>query len=88
MIPPNPEEVDDPKDLMVSLAGESRDRRIRHEMVPSPGSGRAVGPAYNARLIEFVMDRQRGWRPAVAAQYSESLDRCLRCLRRLAVRGC
>ena len=86
-IPANPEDVEDPKDLMVGLARRSLDHRIRHEMVPGHGSGRAVGPAYNARLIEFVTDRNRGWRPAVAAQSSESLDRCLRCLRQLTVRA-
>lgn len=87
MIPPDPDAVADPKYLMVNLARRSRDRRVRHEMVPGAGSGRDVGPAYNSRLIEFVTDRQRGWRPDVAAQASESLRRCLRCLGRLAAQS-
>jgi len=83
MIPPNPETVPDPKHMMVSLARRSRERKLCHEMVPGVGSGRQVGPAYNSRLIQFVTDRKKGWRPEVAAQASESLRRCLRCLRRL-----
>jgi hypothetical protein len=84
MIPTNPDEVPDPKALMVDLSRGSRDHRLRHEMVPGPGSRRAVGPAYNSRLIQFVTDRHRGWRPEVAAGVSESLRRCLNCLARLA----
>lgn len=84
MIPHNPEEVPDPKHVMVSLAKHSRERRLRHEMVPGVGSGREVGPAYNSRLIQFVTDRRNGWRPEVAAQASESLRRCLSRLGRLA----
>jgi hypothetical protein len=87
MIPPDPEAVPDPKHLMVSLAQRSRERRLRHEMVPRWGSGRVVGPAYNARLIRFVTDNRKGWRPEVAAQESPSLRRALACLRRLAQTG-
>lgn len=82
-IPPNPEEVADPKGLMVELARRSRRRDIREDMVPRPGSGRRVGPAYTARLIEFVEDTKTGWRPDVAATSANSLRRCIECLRRL-----
>lgn len=81
-VPQNPEMLDEPKLTMVDLARRSRRRGIREDMVPRPGSGRKIGPAYTARLIEFVTSA-RGWRPAVAAQFSESLDRCLRRLREL-----
>ena len=83
-IPSDPEAVPDPKETMVRLARSSRRRDIREDMVPRPRSGRTVGPAYNSRLIEFVMNDSDGWRPLVAAQSSQSLARCLRCLRRLA----
>ena len=82
-IPHNPESVEHPKSTLVELARYSRRRDIRDDMVPRPGSGRSVGPAYTARLIEFVIRERTGWRPEVAARYSDSLNRSLRCLRRL-----
>ena len=82
-IPHNPESVEHPKHLLVDLARSSRRRDIREDMVPRPGSGRPVGPAYTARLIEFVISQRTGWRPDVAARFSDSLNRSLRCLRRL-----
>lgn len=83
-IPVDPESVNDPKRFTVDLARHSVNRDIREDMVPRPGSGRAVGPAYTSRIIEFVSDRQVGWRPAVAARSANSLRRCLDCLRNLA----
>lgn len=83
LVPNNPETADDPKALMIELARRSRRREIREDMVPRPESGRRVGPAYTSRLIEFVEDTANGWRPDVAAQSSDSLARCLRCLDRL-----
>ena len=82
-IPRDVEAVKHPKLTVVELAKHSRRREIREDMVPRAASGRAVGPAYTARLIEFVMDTKIRWRPEVAAGYSESLKRCLRSLRRL-----
>lgn len=83
-IPLDPETITDPKAAIVSLAARSRRKRLRQEMVPRGGSGRDVGPAYNAWLIQFVTDSTKGWRPEIAAQSSESLRRALACLRRLA----
>ena len=83
-IPLNPDEVASPKRAMVELAARSRRREIREDMVPRPGSGRTVGPAYSSRLIEFASDAAHGWRPAIAAGRSDSLRRCLHRLRRLA----
>ena len=42
-------------------------------MVPRPGSGRLVGPAYASRLIEYA---EAHWRPEVAGQCTDSLRRC------------
>ena len=80
-VPAAPERVADPKRAMVGLAARSRSMDVRRDMVPRPGSGREVGEAYDARLIEFV---QRRWRPEEAAKRSESLRRALACLRRPA----
>jgi len=73
-IPDNPEALLNPKEVLVDVARRSRRRDIREDMVPRPGSGRAVGPAYTSRLIEFV---QIEWRPHVAVERSNSLHKCL-----------
>lgn len=83
LIPEQPETVECPKRTMIEVANASRRREIREDMVPRPGSRRKIGPAYNSRLIEFVGNVERGWRPHVAANVSESVKRCLRGLQRL-----
>lgn len=80
VIPYSAESEADPKRLVVELARRSRRRDIREDLVPGPGSGLAMGPAYHARLIEFA---RRDWRPEVAAQTADSLRRCLSALQRL-----
>lgn len=82
-IPPCPESIPDPKLTIVNLARQSRKREIQADMVPRPASGRLVGPAYTSRLIEFIEDQKNGWRPDVASQYSDSLNRCILCINRL-----
>lgn len=82
-LPKQPEDIVQPKAIMVELAGRSRRRAIREDFVPRPKSGRDVGPAYTGRLIEYVTDTDAGWRPDVAANRSDSLQRCLHCLEQL-----
>ncbi len=72
-VPAQVEALADPKATLVNLARASRRRDIRADMVPREGSGRVVGPAYAARIIEYS---QRMWRPDVAARCSDSLARC------------
>lgn len=84
-IPKEPETQIQPKRAMISTAHYSRRREIRDDMLPRPSSGRLVGPGYTSRLIEFVMTE---WRPDVAAQSSDSLNRCVRCLRQLVQGSC
>ena len=79
-VPTTPEAIEDPKRALVELAARSRRRDIREDMVPRPGSGRTVGPAYASRLIEFVGTH---WNPEVAAGSSDSLRRCLVRLREM-----
>jgi hypothetical protein len=79
-IPQSPDSENDPKQVLVNIARHSRRRAIREDMVPTPGAGRRVGPAYEARLIEFVLEKGGGWRPGAAAESSESLQRCLAAL--------
>jgi hypothetical protein len=73
-LPRSPEDVEDPKQLVVDLARRSGKRDIRTDLVPRPGSGRRIGPAYTDRLIEFVVGP---WRPPVAAEIADSLQRCM-----------
>lgn len=82
-IPQNPETLADPKLMLVNVARHSRCRDVREDIAPRPEGGRQVGPAYTSRLMEFVQDTKNGWRPEIAAKHSDSLYRCLRCLRRL-----
>jgi hypothetical protein len=79
-IPADPDTLIEPKRTMVNLARHSRRREIREDMVPRLASGRAVGPAYPSRLIEFASSH---WRLQVAVQASDSLRRCERRLREL-----
>ena len=83
-LPSDPDSLGNPKLELINLARGSRNRRLRNALVPREGSGRRVGPLYNARLSELVRDRDKGWQPERAAQNSDSLARCLRRLRRLA----
>lgn len=75
LVPKNPEAETDPKQTMVNVARGSRDKRVRDDMVPTPGGGRKTGPNYAGRLIEFAT---QGWRPDVAALRAESLSSCMR----------
>ncbi len=84
-VPGSPESLENPKATMVALARASGDRSIVADMVPRPGGGRHVGPAYASRLIEFVSSRRGGWRPEIAAPRSESLRGCIDALRRLQI---
>jgi hypothetical protein len=79
-VPQSPDAEGNPKEALVNIARHSRRRAIREDMVPTPGAGRRVGPAYEARLIEFVLGERSGWRPGAAADSSESLQRCLAAL--------
>jgi hypothetical protein len=69
-IPLQPEALPDPKQAVVELVRRSRWHQIREEMVPRPGSGRKVGPAYTSRLIEFIRTK---WRPEAASNACPSL---------------
>lgn len=87
-IPSDPDQIENPKQRLVDLARRSRRRVIREELVPRVASGRAVGPFYTARMIEFVEDTRAGWRPAAAVHRSDSLARCVRRLRSLRDQSC
>jgi len=82
-VPRDPESELDPKRTLLNLARVSRHLGIRSDMLPRARSARAVGPLYTSRLIEFVTDTEKGWRPDVAQSVCDSLARCIRCLRNM-----
>lgn len=71
-IPPNPDEIGNPKLFLIHMAAKSRKREVREAIVPSPGSTASIGPDYNGKLIEFV---EREWQVREAVKYSPSLER-------------
>jgi len=83
LVTENPDELRDPKLVLIELARQSRSRAIREDMVPDSAAGQSVGPAYTSRIIEFI---ETNWRPEVAAQRSPSLQRCMAALRVLITR--
>ncbi|HKI03856.1 MAG TPA: hypothetical protein VKK31_17885 [Thermoanaerobaculia bacterium] len=80
LVPLNPEAEPSPKRTLVDLARRSRNPKIRRDLVPRPGSGRAEGLLYPYRIAEYV---ELLWDPEAAAQRSDSLRRCRERLREL-----
>lgn len=78
----NPESIGKPKEYLVDLARKSNSRAIKADIVPAAGSTSRIGPNYNGKLIQFVMEK---WDVNIAAQSSPSLKRTfgrLRCFAR------
>jgi hypothetical protein len=73
-IPITPDDIPDAKQFLVNLAQQSRDRRIRQDMVPRAGTTARVGPGYTGRIVEFAIEH---WRPEIAMASSPSLRRCI-----------
>lgn len=67
-----PELEIDPKRALVNLARKCRKRRLREELAPAKGSANQVGPAYNARMSQFVRD---AWDVGRASECAPSLAR-------------
>ena len=77
LVPLQPDLETDPKSVTVALAGRSRSRMIRADLVPPDESTSRVGKNYTGRLTEFV---QSQWKITRARQSSPSLDRAIRAL--------
>lgn len=69
--PFDPESLSDPKNVIIQLAGKSKIRKIREEIVPI-GPGASIGPNYNGCLGEFVMTK---WSVESAITKSRSLEK-------------
>lgn len=79
-IPPQPESIPDPKDLVVALARKSRRKSPREDIVPYPGHGGKLGVHYFPAMATFVTNH---WDLDQARKRAPSLDRCLRRLESL-----
>ena len=73
-VPARPEDLEHPKRELVNLARRSRSRRLAAEIAPAPGSRANVGPKYNARRCDFVLNR---WDPFRAAARAPSLAKAM-----------
>ena len=83
LFPENPDLEADPTRTLVSLARRSRSREVQRWMVPKAGSSVQVGPAYEAKIIEFGV---RHWNLERACKRSQSLLKARTALRELASR--
>ena len=74
-IPRNTDNINSPKEFLVSLARRSKNIRLREALVPAQNDKTAkIGPEYNPRLSQFVQDH---WNLERAATTSPSLKRTL-----------
>lgn len=71
-MPLNPEAETDPKQCLFSLVRRSRKRRLRAEILPTPGAH--IGPLYNEHFCRFADEH---WRIENAAGNAPSLARSL-----------
>jgi len=76
----DPDSVLDPKEALVRVARDGKDRAVRDDLVPAKNSTASVGPGYNLRLTGFV---GKDWDPERAAARSPSLARARRALVKL-----
>lgn len=83
-IPPYPDEIPDPKQLIVNLARQSRIKRIRQNIVPADDSTSMIGKAYISELTAFTLQK---WDIDKAHSNSPSLLRALKSFENLPIYG-
>lgn len=67
-----PEALANPKQALINLVRQSRNRRLVAELVPEQGTSMSKGPLYNERLGQFVREK---WNVAAAMAVAPSLQR-------------
>ncbi|TAF94891.1 MAG: hypothetical protein EAZ14_12175 [Runella slithyformis] len=72
-IPTKPDLEADAKQTLINLVRKSRKRRIKEDIVPRSEYA-AVGPNYNDRLMEYILEN---WDIGRATQNSDSLKRAI-----------
>jgi hypothetical protein len=75
-LPEHPDELSDPKRILVEIVAASTSTPMRTAILPGKRR-RNVGPGYTATLLEFTIVH---WDIARARQASPSLDRCVEAL--------
>jgi hypothetical protein len=83
-VPLQPENLDDPKRVLVGLCAKSKSSAVRRGMAPPNTGTFGVGPEYTAQVVEFFRD---AWDPDTARQAAPSLARALDHIDRLCVDG-
>ena len=82
-IPTEVDQIENPKEFLVSLARKSKKREIREGIVPMKGSTAKIGPRYNKLLCQYVRNT---WNMNEAARHSGSLNRALTAIRNFTPR--
>ncbi|MBB1093152.1 hypothetical protein HUU61_17920 [Rhodopseudomonas palustris] len=70
----DPEAIGDPKEYLLNLARQAKNRNIRSELVPKKGTTASQGFGYNPVLCEFVTSK---WSPERASDASRSLAKAM-----------
>ncbi len=82
-IPAYPDELPDPKQVLLNLARKSKSRRFASEFVPADGSKAKHGPLYNQHLTAFA---DKLWDSRHAELASPSLKRAIHRIKEFAQR--
>lgn len=76
-IPLDCDQIQDPKEYIISLARKCRNTYLKRGIVPTVNSTAKQGPYYNDCIIPFVREH---WNISLACQHSQSLTRAVRSL--------
>jgi hypothetical protein len=82
-LPPDPESVLNPKELLLTLVARGAPRDVKRDLLVKRGSVASQGLGYNQRLCHHV---NAAWNPQKAAERSDSLARLIRRLNDLSER--
>lgn len=82
-IPLNPDDLPDPKQVLMNLARKSKSSRFRGEFLPDKDSKAKQGPLYNQYLAQFAAET---WDSHQAAMISPSLNRAIARIKEFAQR--
>ena len=82
-IPQAPDNLENPKEMLLSLVRRCRYRSLKQDLLPDSGSPSPVGLGYNAVLSEFIRTR---WNSNRARTRSPSLERAYVRIEQLADR--